>query len=346
MFIRNIYKNNFIKNFLNTQKRFILDFDPKKDYYKILGIGPEANEKEIKLAYYKMAKLHHPDLNAGKSNNEFKEMTNAYDILSDPKKKEEYDTYRKTGGFGSNDNFYGNYYNSAQQNKNYGNYTNKNNNYNPFEEIFKNKSKGSSSNSYTKYEYKDPKTGEWKSYTSTQGNPFFKDFEDFFRKSSQNNKARPNHNDQADQGDPFKNYWERNKNYDYRFKQKNEEFYNENYFDQNKSKGYNPFSQQNTNQNPNQNDNNFNYDYTPILFYQFLRKVFIFTTAFMIFSLFMRNRYRNDYYFNNTYGGYNPNYGYSQYPGPNGSYIPGGIPTSRPVDDYDPYDPRASIKIK
>lgn len=365
MLIRNTSKLLSKYNLIYVPIRFMMDFDPKKDYYKILGLSANATEKEIKAAYYKMAKLHHPDLNNGKQSNEFKEMTNAYDILSDAKKKQEYDAMR-SGGFGSPFGSSGNYYNdfygkgtgdNTNTNQSYSSHTNSNNNSNRnYENMFRNRFKNSFYSSQTKWEYRDPKTGEWKSYnTSTQGNPFFKDFEDLFRKANMNgfnqnqsyyydNNYKTNQGSRANNpNDPFKNYWERNKNYYERFNQKNEQFYNEDFNDPNRyNKTSNPFSQ-NPNSGNNQYDfNNFNYDYTPILLYQFLKRLFIFGGLFMLFSFMLRRRARDDFYFN---GSMNPNYSYSQYPSPPGTFIPGGIPV-RSVDEYDPYDPRSQIKIK
>ncbi|CAO3592362.1 unnamed protein product [Absidia cylindrospora] len=66
----------------------------RKDYYKILGISKGAGEIEIKKAYRKMALVYHPDKNAGdaKAEARFKEVAEAYDILSDSQKKARYDS--------------------------------------------------------------------------------------------------------------------------------------------------------------------------------------------------------------------------------------------------------------
>ncbi|XP_039400882.1 dnaJ homolog subfamily B member 5 isoform X4 [Mauremys reevesii] len=74
-----------------------------KDYYKTLGLQSGANEDEIKKAYRKMALKYHPDKNKDPSAEEkFKEIAEAYDVLSDPKKRAVYDQYGeeglKTGG--------------------------------------------------------------------------------------------------------------------------------------------------------------------------------------------------------------------------------------------------------
>ena len=60
----------------------------KRDYYEVLGIGRQADEKEIKKAYRKLAKKYHPDMNPGDKTAEqkFKEVTEAYNVLSDPEK--------------------------------------------------------------------------------------------------------------------------------------------------------------------------------------------------------------------------------------------------------------------
>ncbi len=73
------------------------------DYYKVLGVAPEATEKEITRAYRKLAKQYHPDANPG-SEDRFKEISAAYDVLGDPERRKEYDEVRRLGplqgGFG------------------------------------------------------------------------------------------------------------------------------------------------------------------------------------------------------------------------------------------------------
>ena len=67
----------------------------KRDLYEVLGISKTADEKTIKKAYRKLAKKYHPDMNPGDKTAEqkFKEVTDAYNILSDPEKRKLYDQY-------------------------------------------------------------------------------------------------------------------------------------------------------------------------------------------------------------------------------------------------------------
>jgi molecular chaperone DnaJ len=67
----------------------------QQDYYKTLGVGREAGEEEIRKAYRKLARKHHPDLNPGDkaAEDRFKKVQEAYDILSDSKKKQMYDQF-------------------------------------------------------------------------------------------------------------------------------------------------------------------------------------------------------------------------------------------------------------
>ncbi|MGP8162290.1 MAG: molecular chaperone DnaJ [Acidimicrobiales bacterium] len=78
------------------------------DYYKVLGVRPDAPEKEVTRAYRKLAKQHHPDANPGHEDR-FKEISAAYDVLGDPEKRKEYDEVRRLGaagpGFGQSGGF-------------------------------------------------------------------------------------------------------------------------------------------------------------------------------------------------------------------------------------------------
>jgi molecular chaperone DnaJ len=67
----------------------------KRDYYEVLGVGRSADEKELKSAFRKLAKQHHPDANPdGKaSEQKFKEINEAYDVLKDPQKRAAYDRF-------------------------------------------------------------------------------------------------------------------------------------------------------------------------------------------------------------------------------------------------------------
>ena len=67
-----------------------------KDYYAALGVPKTATEAEIKKAYRKLAMEHHPDRAKGDkkiSEKKFKEISEAYETLSDPKKRSSYDTF-------------------------------------------------------------------------------------------------------------------------------------------------------------------------------------------------------------------------------------------------------------
>ena len=67
----------------------------KQDYYETLGIGKGASQDEIKKAYRQMAKKYHPDMNPGdqEAEKKFKEVNEAYAVLSDEEKKAKYDQF-------------------------------------------------------------------------------------------------------------------------------------------------------------------------------------------------------------------------------------------------------------
>ena len=84
----------------------------KRDYYEVLGVGKEANADELKKAYRKLAREYHPDVNkAADAESKFKEIKEAYDVLSDDQKRATYDRFGHVdpnqgmggGGFGGQD---------------------------------------------------------------------------------------------------------------------------------------------------------------------------------------------------------------------------------------------------
>ncbi len=72
----------------------------EKDYYKVLGVPKTASQEEIKRSYRKLARKYHPDANKGDADAEerFKEISEAYDVLSDDKRRKEYDEARSLFG--------------------------------------------------------------------------------------------------------------------------------------------------------------------------------------------------------------------------------------------------------
>jgi len=77
----------------------------KRDYYEILGLNKDATSEEIKKAYRNLALKYHPDRNSSDSNAEkkFKEINEAYQVLSDPEKRTRYDQFGSAEGFGGFD---------------------------------------------------------------------------------------------------------------------------------------------------------------------------------------------------------------------------------------------------
>ena len=76
----------------------------KRDYYEILGLDKNATQDEIKKAYRKLSKKYHPDMKDG-SEEKFKEVSEAYEVLSDENKRAQYDRFghegmNSQGGFG------------------------------------------------------------------------------------------------------------------------------------------------------------------------------------------------------------------------------------------------------
>lgn len=76
----------------------------KKDYYEVLGVDKKASKDDIKKAFHKLAHKFHPDKTSGDAE-KFKEVSEAYAILSDDKKRAEYDSYGQTFGGGGSSGF-------------------------------------------------------------------------------------------------------------------------------------------------------------------------------------------------------------------------------------------------
>jgi curved DNA-binding protein len=94
-----------------------------KDYYSALGVAKTASQKEIKAAYRKLARKHHPDVNQGDASAEgrFKEINEAYEVLGDPDKRKKYDElganwrqYEQQGGAPGGGNPFGGGFNPGE----------------------------------------------------------------------------------------------------------------------------------------------------------------------------------------------------------------------------------------
>src|SRR5215212_10133786 len=81
----------------------------KRDYYEVLGVARTSTEVEITKAYRKLAMQHHPDRNVGDPEAEvrFKEVTEAYEVLKEPQKRDRYDRYGHAGVNGVEPDFGG-----------------------------------------------------------------------------------------------------------------------------------------------------------------------------------------------------------------------------------------------
>jgi len=69
----------------------------KKDYYRVLGLPHDADQKAIRRAYLSLAKKYHPDAGEGSSAEKFRDVQDAYNLLSDSRKRREYDLSRGIG---------------------------------------------------------------------------------------------------------------------------------------------------------------------------------------------------------------------------------------------------------
>ena len=129
-----------------------------KDYYEVLGVEKTATADEIKKAYRSLAFKYHPDRNPGDKQAEemFKQISEAYDVLSDDKKRADYNSY---GSSESNSNPYGSYNYNYQQNYNRADENYQGNRFED-EDVFWQWFSGSGNNSRRYYQYSSNQNNE------------------------------------------------------------------------------------------------------------------------------------------------------------------------------------------
>ena len=172
IFKKHLIKHKFLLN--QIKKRIHLDFDPTKDYYKILGVDIKSTEKQIKEQYYKLAKKHHPDLNNGVSTDFFKEMTAAYEILSDQEKRKKYDqlrNYSSEGFWNSSNSQHTNQNSNPGQGQQYSNFNSQN---------YYNTNSNQNKSKMWQFTYFDKRTGQKKTFNFNDD--AFKNFDEFISK--------------------------------------------------------------------------------------------------------------------------------------------------------------------
>ena len=251
------------------------DIDPTKDYYKILEVDKTASDKEIKQAYHKLARQYHPDANQGKTIEKFKEISSAYEILSDKQKRSVFDSYSNNNPFsGFSRNF-------KQQNFNQGfgfknaQSTQSHNFYSDFENSFKNKY----NKFYESYTYTD-KSGNTKTYTyKNNGNPFYQDFNEILREKREKR--------QKEKEEYTKNYHENYQNTQ-----------NQNPFDSFNREHYNPRHDSNQNQN---NFKNFHYHQQRIYQEEVKKLLRIIGITFIFTLLYFQYLKRRKIYYENQF---------------------------------------------
>jgi curved DNA-binding protein CbpA len=161
------------------------DFDPQKDYYRVLGVSKTASQDDIKKAYFKYAQEMHPDKNPNADQEKFKEITSAYNLLRNKDKRQQYDKMREQGA-----------YESFQANSSYGNRQNPyGDGFNPFGQGYRHQQgPGKQEKRYYYYSTnQDPEAARkafeefFKKRASHFGSgPQFQGFDDFFKNLREN----------------------------------------------------------------------------------------------------------------------------------------------------------------
>lgn len=147
----------------------------KMDYYKILGVDQKADQKQIKAAFYKLAKQYHPDVNKG-TEEKFKQINEAYEVLSDEGKRRAYDDSLKYGGgaedFNASQSYYGGRRAGGYQQQQNQYYQQQQQQQGPFQQTFY-------------YTYTD-KDGRKRTYSKTKYSNANEDFEEFYNQFFKN----------------------------------------------------------------------------------------------------------------------------------------------------------------
>ena len=106
------WRQHLHQNFVKIPKRtiFLSSSAYNKDFYKILGVQRQASSKEIKKAYFALAKQYHPDANPGNKEaaKKFQEISQAYEVLGNKEKRQQYDMFgsqESSGPFGSSNGY-------------------------------------------------------------------------------------------------------------------------------------------------------------------------------------------------------------------------------------------------
>ncbi|CAI2369144.1 unnamed protein product [Moneuplotes crassus] len=142
------------------------DFDVDMDYYKILGVSKTASQADIKKKYFEYVKAMHPDRNPNADQDKFKELTSAYNLLSNEKKRKQYDEYRDLSGYG----------NSKSRSSSYGSTQNPyGDGFNPFGKGGHYNQQHGNNRQDNRYQYKS---------TAKTPEEMRKEFEEFFKKAA------------------------------------------------------------------------------------------------------------------------------------------------------------------